>query len=172
MILKLLTGGIDLPKLESRAIGNTRAIANVEIDLAAKYEETNSALADHIGKANERMTAVENLVTSRALAEDVATLRMMLDRPPHTVEGDALAGHADVTLDPAIGGVVDVCGTRVSNLADGVAATDGVNKGQLDAEIASLRSTVAGLSAKVDALTATKLAEVKARKAPKKDAAK
>ena len=124
-MLKLLTGGIDLPKLESRAIGNTRAIANVEIDLAAKYEETNTALADHITKANERMTAFENLVASRALAEDVETLRLKLERRDDEFHSRTMV---------------------------------------LTREIQELTATVAGLSAKVEALTAAKLSDVRSRK--------
>jgi len=142
MILKLLTGGIDLPKLESRAIGNTRAIANVEIDLAAKHEERNAALADHIVKANARLKTIEStvsnntaqcqirmnglqdLIGSRALAEDVETLRLKLER---YAEGSASVSVA-----------------------------------------VSLSAQVAALTKQVEALTAAKLSEVKARKAPLK----
>lgn len=87
MISKFLTGGIDLPKLASTV---------ASLDLASS--ETNAALADHITKAHERMATIEgvlsdntaqcqirmnglqDLIASRALAEDVETLRQKLNR--------------------------------------------------------------------------------------------
>lgn len=95
MILKLLTGGIDLPKLAQRVK-----------DLDQNYEQTNAALGDHIAKANTRMTTIENVVSTEVV--------------------------------------------------------------QLKASNAILHASVDALTKKVDALTAAKLGEVKARKAPAK----
>jgi tetrahydromethanopterin S-methyltransferase subunit G len=177
MILSILTGGIDLPKLAAdlrvlqaqvfSARGTlpgyedtvyatldeipTRFGSLVERleDIDERIEETNAALADHIVKANARMTTIErvesdntaqcqirmnglrDLIASRALAENVETLRMKLDR----LEGSQ-----------------DDCVNLKDHLALAV---------RLDA-----------LTKQVDALTAAKLSEVKARKAPKKEAAK
>lgn len=111
MILKLLTGGIDLPKLAQRVK-----------DLDQNHQQTNAALGDHIAKANTRMTTIENVVSSRALAEDVETLKQRLERDDE----------------------------------DNIAAFDRLNR------------QVSILTKQVDALTAAKLGEVKARKAPKK----
>ena len=166
MILKLLTGGIDLPKLaadvrvlrdeliaardelvtargrqtdENNKYTDPYASLNARLDdieeeasdamliaqgMIRQDEAVNKALADHIVKAHERAAAMENLIASRALAEDVETLRLKLER---YAEGSASVSVA-----------------------------------------ASLSAQVAGLSAKVEALTAAKLSEVKARKAPKK----
>jgi prophage DNA circulation protein len=128
MLKHILTGGIDLPKLDAK-------VSSLELALAEKYEETNKALADHIAKANEQLA-------SRALAEDVETLRMKLDR------------------------VDDYTETTSEELHDAVQKLATIKANHED--IAALRATVAGLAAKVEALTAAKLSEVKARKAPKK----
>ena len=135
-IFSLLTGGIDLPKLSTEVAS-----------LRLASEDTNAALADHIVKANARMTTIErvqsdntaqcqirmnclqDLISSRALAEDVETLRLKLDRRDGEFHSRTMV---------------------------------------LSSDIAALRATVAGLSAKVEALTAAKLSEVKARKAPAK----
>nr|WP_316628355.1 hypothetical protein [uncultured Brevundimonas sp.] len=50
MISKLLTGGIDLPELRSK-------VSKLELLLDYKIEETNKALADHIAKENESLSA-------------------------------------------------------------------------------------------------------------------
>ena len=50
-------------------------------------------------------------------------------------EGDAV--DVDLVFDPKGAGRVDVSGAKVVNVADGVAATDAVNKGQLDAAVAA-----------------------------------
>lgn len=135
-IFSLLTGGIDLPKLSTEVAS-----------LRLASEDTNAALADHIVKANARMATIErvqsdntaqcqirmnglqDLIASRALAEDVETLRMKVDRRDGEFHSRTMV---------------------------------------LSSDIAALRATVAGLSAKVEALTAAKLSEVKARKAPAK----
>ncbi|WP_313552923.1 hypothetical protein [Brevundimonas sp.] len=135
-IFSLLTGGIDLPKLSTEVAS-----------LRLASEDTNAALADHIVKANARMATIErvqsdntaqcqirmnglqDLIASRAHAEDVETLRMKVDRRDGEFHSRTMV---------------------------------------LSSDIAALRATVAGLSAKVEALTAAKLSEVKARKAPKK----
>ena len=131
-IFSLLTGGIDLPKL-----------SNEVASLRLASENTNAALADHIVKANARMTTIErvqsdntaqcqirmnclqDLIASRALAEDVETLRMKVDRRDGEFHSRTMV---------------------------------------LSSDIAALRATVAGLSAKVEALTAAKLSDVRSRK--------
>ena len=50
-------------------------------------------------------------------------------------EGDA--ADVDLVFDPKGAGRVDVSGAKVVNVADGVAATDAINKGQLDAAVAA-----------------------------------
>ena len=148
MISKLLTGGIDLPKL---------AATVASLDLASN--ETNKALADHIAKANKSLssntaalaircnglqadvTTLQSVVASRALAEDVETLRVKLDR---------IAGEV---VHPGEGYIVP---TLATNVAD------------LKISNANLSTQVASLSKQVEALTAAKLSDVKARKAPKK----
>lgn len=122
MILKLLTGGIDLPKLDAK-------VSNLE------------PLGDHIGKANMRMATIENVVSSRALAEDVETLRLKLNR---------IAGEV---VHPGEGYIVPTLATDVADLKT---------------SNANLIVAVASLSKQVEALTAAKLGEVKARKAPAK----
>lgn len=147
MILSILTGGIDLPK-----------VSNEVASLRLASENTNAALADHIVKANARMTTIEhvqsdntaqcqirmnglqNLIcTAAALAEDVETLKQRIERPT-----DGTISTVDL---------VPTLGTEVA---------------QLIAANAKLHVTVAGLQSQIDALTAAKLSEVKARKAPKK----
>ncbi len=131
-IFSLLTGGIDLPK-----------VSNEVASLRLASENTNAALADHIVKANARMTTIErvqsdntaqcqirmnclqDLIASRALAEDVETLRMKVDRRDGEFHSRTMV---------------------------------------LSSDIAALRATVAGLSAKVEALTAAKLSDVRSRK--------
>ena len=61
MILSILTGGIDLPKVSTEVASLRLAV-----------EETNAALADHIVKANARMTTIEGVVS-----DNVETLRRM-----------------------------------------------------------------------------------------------
>jgi len=144
MILKLLTGGIDLPKLASTV---------ASLDLASS--ETNDALAAHIVKANARMTTIENvqstntaqcqirmnglqdLIASRALAADVETLRLKLERLGWQVEHPGE-------------------GYLVPNLATDVA--------DLKASNAKLHVAVASLTKQVEALTAAKLSDVRSRK--------
>lgn len=131
-IFSLLTGGIDLPKLSTEVAS-----------LRLASEDTNAALADHIVKANARMATIErvqsdntaqcqirmnglqDLIASRALAEDVETLRLKLERRDGEFHSRTMV---------------------------------------LSSDIAALRATVAGLSAKVEALTAAKLSDVRSRK--------
>lgn len=144
MILSILTGGIDLPKLNTRVLNLdtqhaiTMTVASGVRDevffargliekpggysFGDQYETRYASLAD-------RLNAIENLIASRALAEDVETLRLKLDRRDGEFHSRTMV---------------------------------------LSSDIAALRATVAGLSAKVEALTAAKLSEVKARKAPAK----
>jgi hypothetical protein len=159
-IFSLLTGGIDLPKLSTEVAS-----------LRLASEDTNAALADHIVKANARMATIErvqsdntaqcqirmnglqDLIASRALAEDVETLRLKVER----VDDD------NATTSEELHDAVQKLATIKANQDDITA---------MRTTIATLSGAVASLSAKVEALTATKLSEVKARKAPKKDAAK
>ncbi|NSX32318.1 hypothetical protein HTK96_02920 [Brevundimonas vesicularis] len=162
MILKLLTGGIDLPNLELRVlhlnaqhsttmhiVSDIRAelfsargiVAKEDRQFGDPYETRYDSLSD-------RLDAIENLIASRALAEDVETLRLKLERVTAEVEDTYSMLAGDLSLSDRLNGLASA--SAVANLA----------------------TTVAGLSAKVEALTNTKLAEVKARKAPKKDAAK
>lgn len=87
---------------------------------------------------------LENRVASRALAEDVETLRLKLERVTAEVEGTYSMLAGDLSL---------------SDRQNGLASASA---------LAHLTTTVAGLSVKIDALTAAKLSEVKARKAPAK----
>lgn len=157
MILSILTGGIDLPKLNTRVLNLdtqhaiTMTVASGVRDevffargliekpggysFGDQYETRYASLAD-------RLNAIENLIASRALAEDVETLRMKLDR------------------------VDDYTETTSEELHDAVQKLATIKANHED--IAALRATVAGLAAKVEALTAAKLSEVKARKVPKK----
>lgn len=73
MLKNILTGGIDLPKLEQRVLALCVAVTD-------NREETNTALADHIKKVNFRFDDLTALVSSRALKEDVETLRQRFDR--------------------------------------------------------------------------------------------
>ncbi|WP_292077081.1 MULTISPECIES: hypothetical protein [Brevundimonas] len=133
MILSILTGGIDLPKLSTEVASLRLAV-----------EETNAALADHIVKANARMTTIEGVVS-----DNVETLRMKLDRLDSEIEnctfGDARE-REDGFTPRGLSGVV-------SDLSIGFYRQAG--------EIEALKK-------QVEALTAAKLSEVKARKAPKK----
>jgi hypothetical protein len=159
MISKLLTGGIDLPKLATdlrvlqAQLFSTRGVTLGDpedntaykslADVPTRYgslverldaiddraEETNAALADHIGKANE-------LIASRALVEDVETLRVKMDR-----FGEAPNRKAERAIAQCIA---------------------------ITVEVEDLRATVASLQTQINTLTAAKLSEVKARKAPKK----
>jgi len=154
MILSILTGGIDLPKLSTEVASLRLAV-----------EETNAALADHIVKANARMTTIERvqsdntaqcqirmnglqnvICTAAALAEDVETLKQRIERAEWRIERPTDGTISTVDLVPTLG-------TEVA---------------QLIAANAKLHVTVAGLQSQIDALTAAKLSEVKARKAPKK----
>lgn len=156
MILKHLTGGIDLPEL-------AKTVGALRLDVTDNRKELNLALADHIAKANARMAAIEgvvsnntaqcqirmnglqDLIASRALAEDVETLKQRVERLSyHVLPGPVEEGDYNIALG------VETVGARVFDL----------------------EATVAALTKQVEALTATKLSEVKARKAPKKDAAK
>lgn len=132
MILKLLTGGIDLPKLAAN-VADLRAAIIHAAQKGRPHLGPTATVADVIYWLRCRIDALENLIASRALAEDVETLRLKLDRRDREFHSRTMV---------------------------------------LSSDIAALRATVADLAAKVEALTAAKLAEVKARKAPKKDAAK
>ena len=164
MILSILTGGIDLPEL-------AKTVGALRIAVTDNREELNRALSDHVAKANTRMVTIEgvvsnntaqcqirmnglqDLIASRALAEDVETLLVKVNR----VDDD------NATTSDELHDAVQKLATIKANHED-IAA--------LRATVVGLAATVAGLSAKVEALTAAKLSEVKARKAPKKDAAK
>lgn len=63
MLKNILTGGIDLPKLEQRVLALCVAVTD-------NREETNTALADHIKKVNFRFDDLTALVSSRALKQD------------------------------------------------------------------------------------------------------
>ncbi|MFS0709879.1 hypothetical protein [Brevundimonas phoenicis] len=130
--MKLLTGGIDLPKLAAN-VADLRAAIIHAAQKGRPHLGPTATVADVIYWLRCRIDALENLIASRALAEDVETLRLKLDRRDREFHSRTMV---------------------------------------LSSDIAALRATVAGLAAKVEALTAAKLAEVKARKAPKKDAAK
>lgn len=152
MISKLLTGGIDLPELRSK-------VSKLELLLDYKIEETNKALADHIAKANESLssntaalaircnglkadvTTLQAVVGSRALAEDVETLKQRLERLAYQIQPGPIE-EGDYNIAHAVMGV----GSR----------------------LADLEATVSTLQSQVASLTAAKLSEVKARKAPKK----
>lgn len=175
MILSILTGGIDLPKLNTRVLNLdtqhaiTMTVASGVRDevffargliekpggysFGDQYETRYASLAD-------RLNAIENLIASRALAEDVETLRMKLDRLDSEI-GNCTFGPQLISDDSfpryGVSGAVAALSETVQRQAS---------------DINALAATVAGLSAKVEALTAAKLSEVKARKAPKKDAAK
>lgn len=147
MILKLLTGGIDLPKLAAN-VADLRAAIIHAAQKGRPHLGPTATVADVIYWLRCRIDALDNLVESRALAEDVETLRLKLERVTAEVE-DAY-----------------------SMLAGDLSLSDRLNGLASASAVANLATTVAGLSAKVEALSNTKLAEVKARKAPKKDAAK
>nr|WP_315025117.1 hypothetical protein [Brevundimonas diminuta] len=135
-MLKLLTGGIDLPLLDevvhlhSRELHDARGI----MTLVVPYK----SLA-------ERLDAMDDRIASRALAEDVETLRLTLDRLKWDITGPFTAAGTP---------------TLATDVAD------------LQTANTTLAALVASLSKQVEALTAAKLSEVKARKAPRKDAAK
>lgn len=169
MILKLLTGGIDLPKLaadvrvlrdeliaargrqtdENNKYTDPYASLNARLDdieeeasdamliahgTISDIEDVNKALADHIAKAHEQLA-------SRALAEDVETLRLTLDRLKWDITGQFTAAGTP---------------TLATDVAD------------LQTANATLAALIASLSKQVEALTAAKLSEVKARKATAK----
>ena len=162
MILSILTGGIDLPKLNTRVLNlDTQHNTTMHLVSDARGElfrargivpkedrEFGDSYETRYESLSDRLDAIENLIASRALAEDVETLRLKLERVTAEVEGTYSMLAGDLSL---------------SDRSNGLASASAV---------AHLATTVAALSVKVDALTATKLAEVKARKAPKKDAAK
>nr|WP_314524515.1 hypothetical protein [uncultured Brevundimonas sp.] len=151
-IFSLLTGGIDLPKLEQRVlhldaqhsttmhlVSDARGelfrargiVPNEDRQFGDPYETRYESLSD-------RLDAIENLIASRALAEDVETLRVKLDR------------------------VDDYTETTSEELHDAVQKLATIKANHED--IAALRATVAGLAAKVEALTAAKLSDVRSRK--------
>jgi chromosome segregation ATPase len=172
MISKLLTGGIDLPKLardfrelqaqmfSTRGVTLTdpetvyKSLADVPTRFSSlverldaiddRAEETSAALADHIGKANE-------LIASRALAEDVETLRLKVERVLWDTGRPNLTRSMEAAEDK-----------------DAHYPTLGTEVEHMQSAIASLRATVASLQTQINTLTAAKLSEVKARKAPKK----
>ena len=112
MILKLLTGGIDLPNLELRVlhlnaqhsttmhiVSDIRAelfsargiVAKEDRQFGDPYETRYDSLSDRLDAIDRvqtnntaqcqiRMNGLQDLIASRALAEDVETLRMKLDR--------------------------------------------------------------------------------------------
>lgn len=151
-IFSLLTGGIDLPK-----------VSNEVASLRLASENTNAALADHIVKANARMTTIErvqsdntaqcqirmnclqDLIASRALAEDVETLRQKLDR----VDDD------NATTSEELHDAVQKLASIKANYED---------IAELRASFIGLHATVHGLSKQVEALTAAKLSDVRSRK--------
>jgi hypothetical protein len=130
MLKHILTGGIDLPKLDAK-------VSSLELALAEKSEEANEALADHIVKANFRFDDMGKFALTRASADDLDTLKQRVERLAWEFRD-----------------------------SEGFVGTDGQRT--LATTVASLSATVAGLQAEIDALTAAKLSEVKARKAPKK----
>jgi hypothetical protein len=170
MILSILTGGIDLPKLNTRvlnldtqhattmsllsntvaAIYGARGIVGKEDrQFGDPYETRYESLSD-------RLDAIENLIASRALAEDVETLRLKLNRLDGEI-GNCTFGDMPMRED-------GFTPFGLSGFVSGLAA----EVAQLKASNAVLHVSVDALSAKVEALTAAKLSEVKARKAPKK----
>jgi len=162
MILKLLTGGIDLPNLELRVLHlneqhstTMHIVSDIRAELfsargivAKEDRQFGDPVETRYESLSDRLDAMENLIASRALAEDVETLRQKLERVTAEVEDTYSMLAGDLSLSDRLNGLASA--SAVANLA----------------------TTVAGLSAKVEALSNTKLAEVKARKAPKKDAAK
>jgi hypothetical protein len=207
-IFSLLTGGIDLPKLSTEVAS-----------LRLASEDTNAALADHIVKANARMATIErvqsdntaqcqirmnglqDLIASRALAEDVETLRLKLDRVDDFAETtsdelhDAVqklatikANHEDIAaLRATVAGLsakvetlrmkLDRLDSEIGNCTFGDAREreDGFTPRGLSGVVSDLSigfyrqaGEIEALKKQVEALTAAKLSEVKARKAPKK----
>lgn len=143
MILKLLTGGIDLPKLAAN-VADLRAAIIHAAQKGRPHLGPTATVADVIYWLRCRIDALDNLV------EDVETLRLKLERVGWEVERPE-TGYCS-TLDGQF------------TLASEV--------NQLKASNAILHVSVEALTKQVEALTAAKLSEVKARKAPKKDAAK
>lgn len=115
-------------------------MTNKDRQFGDPYETRYESLSD-------RLDAMENLIASRALAEDVETLRMKLDRVSAEVE------------------------ETYSPLAGDLSLSDRLDRLAYASTVATLTGQVAALTKQVEALTAAKLSEVKARKAPKKDAA-
>jgi len=148
MILSLLTGGIDLPKLAADVADLRRAIVHAA-QKGRPHLGPTATVADVIYWMRCRIDALENLVASRAFAQDVETLRLKLDR----VDDD------NATTSAELHDAIQKLATIKANHED-IAA--------LRATVAGLSATVAGLPVKIDALTAAKLSEVKARKAPAK----
>lgn len=140
MIYKLLTGGIDVPKLASDVAGIRSAIKDAASQGRPHLGE-GSTVAEVIYWLRCRIDKLDNLIASRALAQDVETLRLRLDR---------IAGEV---VHPGEGYLVPTLATTVADLK--------ISNANLSAQVASL-------SKQVEALTAAKLSEVKARKAPKK----
>lgn len=143
MILSILTGGIDLPKLEQRVLHldaqhatTMHLVSNAQGELFRArgiVEKEDRQFGDpyetRYESLSDRLDAIENLIASRALAEDVETLRLKLERRDGEFHSRTMV---------------------------------------LSNEINALSATVAGLSVKIDALTAAKQSEVKARKASAK----
>ena len=188
MILKLLTGGIDLPNLELRVlhlnaqhsttmhiVSDIRAelfsargiVAKEDRQFGDPYETRYDSLSDRLDAMDRvqsdntaqcqiRMNGLQDLISSRALAEDVETLRLKLNRLDGEI-GNCTFGDMPERED---GFTPFGLSGFVSDLATEFA--------QLKASNAILHVSVDALSAKVEALTAAKLSEVKARKAPAK----
>ncbi|WP_128116617.1 hypothetical protein [Brevundimonas diminuta] len=122
--MKLLTGGIDLPKLAAN-VADLRAAIIHAAQKGRPHLGPTATVADVIYWLRCRIDALDNLVESRALAEDVETLRLKLERRDDEFHSRTMV---------------------------------------LTREIQELTATVAGLSAKVEALTAPKLSDVRSRK--------
>lgn len=123
-IFSLLTGGIDLPKLVSD-VADTRSAIDKAATQGRPHLGPLATVADVIYWLRCRIDKLDNLVDSRALKEDVETLRLKLERRDDEFHSRTMV---------------------------------------LTREIQELTATVAGLSAKVEALTAAKLSDVRSRK--------
>jgi hypothetical protein len=164
MISKLLTGGIDLPKLEQRVIAldhdrlracGLKSLVAPYASVADRLDAMDRVQATNTAQCQIRMNGLQDLIASRAPAEDVETLRLKVERVIFDTQRPNLMRLMDESADPDVH--YPTLGTEVEHM---------------QSAIASLRATVAGLQTQVASLTAAKLSEVKARKAPKKDAAK
>ena len=136
--LRLVAKGAGQVIIGDEGVGIIQADDGFDMTVAGGAA-TGDAAAGNLNLKGAEVSIQDEDGTSVAKFVSGGSAGLVLETTNNAVSFVAEGVDADVDLvfDPKGAGRVDVSGAKVVNVADGVAATDAVNKGQLDAAVAA-----------------------------------